>query len=106
MSLSEKEIAQALLENMGGKENITDLERCGTRLRFKLKKAARVHEENIKRLNGIIGIIEADHQFYIVPEVELSLNIYNELAASISLPQAQPLKQSLVSRIRDTFRWK
>lgn len=38
MSLSEKEIAQALLENMGGKENITDLERCGTRLRFKLKR--------------------------------------------------------------------
>lgn len=106
MSLSEKEIAQALLENMGGKENITNLERCGTRLRFSLKKANQVHEENIKRLNGIIGMIEADHQFYIVPEVELSLNIYNELAASVSLPQEQPPKQSFVSRIRDTFGWK
>lgn len=104
MSLSGKEIAQALLESIGGEENVTDLKRCGTRLRFTLKKAAQVREENIKRLNGIVGIIEADNQYYVVPEDGLTLKLYNELAASIQSPKIRPEKKSFTDRILDRFR--
>lgn len=106
MSLSEKEIALALLENLGGKENVINVKRCATRLRFSLKNPRQVHEENIKRLNGIIGIIEADHQFYIVPEEGLNSNIYDELARRMGLPQVQTEKKSFIARLRDKFRRK
>lgn len=108
MSLSGKEIALALLESIGGEGNVVDLKRCGTKLRFQLKKASQVREENIKRLNGIIGIIEADNLFYIIPETGMTLKIYNELASNISLPEIQPEiqleKKRFADRLRDKFR--
>lgn len=103
MSLSGKEIAQAILDNIGGTGNISGLKMCGTRLRFTLKNASLVREENIKRLNSIIGIIEADNLYYIIPESGLTLRIYNELMAQIG-PKEQPVeKKTLFHRIKEAF---
>lgn len=103
MSLSGKEIAQAVLDSIGGANNVKGLKRCATRLRFTLKNAALVREENLKRLNGIIGIIEADNQFYIIPEAGLNLKIYNELADDLALPEIQRERKSLLDRFRAAF---
>lgn len=103
MSLSGKEIAQAILDNIGGSTNIKDLKMCATRLRFTLKNASLVKEENIKRLNSIIGIIEADNMYYIIPESGMTLRIYNELVAQIG-PRVQPNeKKTLFDRIKQAF---
>lgn len=103
MSLSGKEIAQAILDNIGGTANIRDLKMCSTRLRFTLKNASLVREENIKRLNSIIGIIEADNLYYIIPESGLTLRIYNELIAQIGPKEQKAEKRNLFDRIKDAF---
>ncbi len=104
MSLSGKEIAQAILEAIGGERNVKALHRCATRLRFTLKNASQVREESLKRLNGIIGIIEADNRYYIIPESGLNLKIYNELAAVLNLPEITVEKKSMFARLRDALR--
>ena len=104
MPLSGKEIAQAILDSIGGTANVTGLNRCSTRLRFTLKNASLVREENLKRLNGIIGIIEADNLYYIIPEAGTNLKIYNELASVLNLPASAPVKKSFLQRLRDAFR--
>lgn len=52
-----KKIAADILENVGGKENVSNLEHCSTRLRFTLLDDSKVSEENIKALDGVISII-------------------------------------------------
>ena len=103
MSLSSKEIAQAILDNIGGTTNVKDLKRCATRLRFTLKNASLVREENLKRLNSIIGIIEADNQYYIIPEQGMTLRIYNELIAQIGPQNQLDEKMNLLDRIKQAF---
>lgn len=113
MSLSGREIAQAILDNMGGPENIRDLKNCSTRLCFTLKNASMVREENIKRLSSIVGIIEADNLYYIIPEAGLNLRIYNELAQILNLRREERTggsgrseKNGLFTRMRDALRKK
>lgn len=103
MSLSSKEIAQAILDNIGGSGNISELKMCSTRLRFTLKNASLVREENLKRLNSIRGIIEADNLYYIIPESGLIVRIHNELAQHLGPPAQAEEKRTLLDRIRDAF---
>ena len=103
MSLSSKEIAQAILDNIGGNSNISDLKMCSTRLCFTLKNASLVREENIKRLNSIIGIIEADNKYYIIPQAGLTLRIFNEITSQIGPRNQKLAKKSLIDRIKAVF---
>lgn len=120
MSLSAREIAQAILDNIGGSGNVRELKNCNTRLCFTLNNASMVREENIKRLSNIVGIIEADNLYYILPEAGFNLRIYNELAQILGIRRTEPPKEEqeelrdrkgnekngLLSRIRETFRRK
>lgn len=79
MLLKNREIAQTLLDNIGGGENILGIRECMTRIRFRLKNASLTKEEEIKRINGIIGIIEADNLYFIVLEEGLNTKVFNEI---------------------------
>ncbi|WP_026366374.1 PTS transporter subunit EIIC [Salinicoccus albus] len=59
-------MAKKILENVGGKENITDYENCMTRLRLVVEDMSRVDEEKIKQ-TGAHGVVKADdHNLQIV----------------------------------------
>lgn len=79
MILKNREVALALLDNLGGIENIKGIKECACRIRFRLKNAALTKEEGIKRINGIIGIVEADNLYYIVLEEGLKTKVFNEI---------------------------
>ena len=49
-------VAKTILEGLGGKENITSLDNCITRLRMEIKDYTKVDEKKIKSA-GIAGII-------------------------------------------------
>lgn len=50
------EVAQIILEGIGGKENVTSLDNCITRLRFEVKDYTKVDDKKIKTA-GIAGIM-------------------------------------------------
>ena len=51
-----KETATAIVELIGGKENIAHLEHCSTRLRFTLKDNSLVQKDDLEKVDGVIGV--------------------------------------------------
>lgn len=50
-------IAEIVLEGVGGKENVTSLENCITRLRFEIKDIEKVDDKKIKSA-GVAGVVK------------------------------------------------
>jgi PTS system beta-glucosides-specific IIC component len=59
-------LAKDILSHVGGKENITSLVHCATRLRFKLKDNKKADAEGLKANPGIIMVVESGGQFQVV----------------------------------------
>ena len=72
------DVAQRILEEVGGKENISSLTHCFTRLRFELKDKSKANKEVISNLEGVIQVVEASGQFQIVLGNKVE-KIYDEL---------------------------
>lgn len=71
-------IAESVLEQVGGKQNIAKVLHCQTRLRFNLKDESIANHEKIEAVQGVLGVVRAGGQVQIVigPEVK---DVYNEL---------------------------
>ena len=50
------EVAKIILEGVGGKENVTSIDNCITRLRLEIKDYTKVDEKKIKSA-GVAGVI-------------------------------------------------
>ena len=72
------DVAQRILEEVGGKENISSLTHCFTRLRFVLKDKSKANKEVISNLEGVIQVVEASGKFQIVLGNKVE-KIYDEL---------------------------
>ena len=53
-------ICKELLENLGGKENVTSKEACMTRLRVGVEDLSLVNIDAIKKVEGVMGVVESD----------------------------------------------
>ncbi|PXZ02553.1 beta-glucoside-specific PTS transporter subunit IIABC [Gilliamella apicola] len=72
-----QKIAKAILDNIGGKENIIHLEHCSTRLRFNLKDENLLNISALEKIDGVMGVrINAQCQIIIGNDV---IEVYNEL---------------------------
>lgn len=61
-----EQIANEILKEIGGKQNVTFAAHCMTRLRFNLKDQSKINLENIKRINGVLGCQFSGGQFQVV----------------------------------------
>lgn len=57
---------KAIVEHVGGPDNINTVSHCFTRLRFRLKDRSKADDETIKKIPGVMGIIEAGGQLQVV----------------------------------------
>ncbi len=55
-----KNVSRLLLEHLGGKENIISNEACMTRLRVGVKDLSKVSVDEIKKIDGVMGVVESD----------------------------------------------
>lgn len=76
--MNNHDVAKRILEEVGGKENISSLTHCFTRLRFVLKDKSKANKEVISNLEGVIQVVEASGQFQIVLGNKVE-KIYDEL---------------------------
>ena len=58
--MTNKELAQKLLDLLGGKDNVLANAACMTRLRVTVKDTGSVDAEGIKALDGVMGLVEDD----------------------------------------------
>lgn len=76
--MNNQEKARDILELVGGKDNITYVTYCMTRLRITPKDKGLIDDETILKMEGIVGTktVGTQYQIIIGPEVE---NVYKEL---------------------------
>ena len=60
------ELAEKLLNAVGGKENVNTVTHCMTRLRFILKDDSKADENEINKIQGVIKTVKAGGQTQIV----------------------------------------
>ncbi|MCB2359536.1 beta-glucoside-specific PTS transporter subunit IIABC [Clostridium estertheticum] len=61
-----EKLANDIIKNVGGKENVNSLTHCITRLRFKLKDKSKANTEILKNMDGIVTVIESGGQYQVV----------------------------------------
>lgn len=61
-----KDLATNILKLVGGKENVVSVTHCMTRLRFNLKDVNNANSEEIKKLQGVQGVVNKNGQFQII----------------------------------------
>ena len=60
------ELAKQIIQNVGGKENITQVQHCITRLRFQLKDMDKPNTEALSKTPGVIKVMVASGQYQVV----------------------------------------
>ena len=60
------QLAKDVLERVGGAENVNGLTHCITRLRFKLKDESIAKTEELKKMDGVITVMQAGGQYQVV----------------------------------------
>lgn len=64
--MKNKELAESIIQYVGGKENVISLVHCATRLRFVLKDDDKADDATIKKLTGVITVVKSGGQFQVV----------------------------------------
>lgn len=82
-----KELAEIVLQNVGGKENVEAFTHCATRLRFNLKDEERFNEEELKKCNGVMGTVIAGGQHQVIIGTDVS-HVYDELTKVLEVTKA------------------
>lgn len=61
-----KEIAEGVLNAVGGKDNVINVTHCMTRLRFNLKDQEQPNDDEIKNMDGVLGVVRTGGQYQII----------------------------------------
>ena len=64
--MDKREVVKLIIQNVGGKENINNVWHCMTRLRLDLTDNNKINQENINKLEGVMGTQLQSDQFQIV----------------------------------------
>lgn len=79
-----KALANDIVKNVGGEENVDGLRHCVTRLRFNLKDESKADTDTIKQLDGVVTVMKASGQYQVVIGNEVS-NVYEAIVESTNL---------------------
>lgn len=102
-SVDYRTLAGDILQSVGGEENVASLAHCATRLRFKLKDAAKADKQAVERLAGVITVMEAGGQFQVVignnvPIVYAEIGQITKLTGDNAAESSEGEKGSLLNR--------
>lgn len=75
----EQQMAHDILAKVGGKENVNQVAHCMTRLRLSIKDDSKVDLNELKRVDGVMGVIEDD-----TLQIVVGPGTVNKVAAEMS----------------------
>lgn len=59
-------LADKIMENIGGEENVLSLAHCVTRLRFRLKDESKANDEAVNKIPGVLKVLRSGGQYQVV----------------------------------------
>jgi PTS system beta-glucosides-specific IIC component len=86
-----KPLAATILEKVGGKENVSLVVHCATRLRFTLKDDSIAKTDELKKTKGVMSVVNGGGQYQIVigPDVP---QVYQEVVALGGFETSKPVE--------------
>ncbi|WP_340029079.1 beta-glucoside-specific PTS transporter subunit IIABC [Paenibacillus sp. FSL H7-0940] len=87
-----KQLAQSIMELVGGNDNINTLIHCSTRLRLTLKNPDMAKTQEIKSLDGVIGAVNSGGQYQVIIGNDVAY-VYNELAKMMDTRQSDEIQE-------------
>ncbi len=99
-----KELAQSIVQNVGGKENVKSLYHCVTRLRFNLKDESKANDEAVKATDGVIALVKARGEYMVVIGEHVA-DVYDDVCEvlgiandNVGASQEKDTKTSIIDR--------
>ncbi|UUI40204.1 beta-glucoside-specific PTS transporter subunit IIABC [Oceanobacillus oncorhynchi] len=101
-----QQVAQEILNNVGGKKNVSGLTHCYTRLRFTLYDTKKANKAHLEKMDEVISVVENSGQYQVVignkvaevhDQIQLLLGDLNKAE------NKEENKGSIGSRILNTF---
>lgn len=77
MKLDYKLMAEEILKEVGGKDNIRNMTHCATRLRLNLKDTSIVDNEKVEQIQGVANVVDKAGQYQILIGTEVP-KLYEE----------------------------
>lgn len=98
-------LAQKIIENVGGKENINGLTHCITRLRFKLKDESKANDDVLKNMDGVVTVMKSGGQYQVVIGNHVP-QVYDDVLSVAGLPDGMdseetPEKMNILNKLID-----
>ena len=59
-------LAKEIVKQIGGKDNVSGLTHCITRLRFKLKDESKANDDVLKNMDGVVTVMKSGGQYQVV----------------------------------------
>lgn len=103
MALNYAQSAVEIIDLIGGSDNVINVTHCATRLRFILKDREKVNKDQLKRVKGIITVIEAGGQLQVVIGNHVG-DAYQEVLKLVSVDENAAVSApnvGIVSRLMD-----
>ena len=81
-NLDYTKVAQNIIANIGGKENIISVRHCITRVRFKLKDESKADDNVVKNLEGVISVVHGGGEYMTVIG-DAVIDVYDAVCAQL-----------------------
>ena len=89
-----KQIAEDVLAAVGGKENVSSVTHCMTRLRFTLKDSGVPDTGKVKKIKGVIGVQESGGQYQVIVGQNVP-KVYDEVCNMGGFTKREAINENL-----------
>lgn len=79
-----EELSQLIIDNIGGKSNVSSVTHCATRLRFKLKDDSKVNKKTIENSPDILSVVNKGGQFQVIIGTHVN-KVYEQLVKDLNI---------------------
>lgn len=96
------QLAKDIIAGVGGKENVSAVTHCVTRVRFILKDESKADVRTVEKLKGVMKVVRAGGQFQVVIGAEVN-DVYNAVIAEGNFKEDAPVQggeDDLVARAK------
>lgn len=98
-------LAQQIVENVGGQDNIKSVTHCMTRLRFILKDVSKANKDALENIDAVLGVVYAGGQYMVILGQNL-LPTYNAVVKDFDVTTEKPVDENLDTPQKTKWTWK
>lgn len=105
--MSYEKLAENIVKNVGGEENIDSVVHCATRLRFRLNDSKKANDQVLEGMDDVLSVVQSGGQYQVVIGSHVS-EVYKDIAKITDLDNnksnnSKGEKQNITSLIFDVI---